>query len=185
MTELREPVGAHAESGQVPVLEVAGLTRVFGSGEKSNRAVDEVSFTVAAGEILAIVGESGSGKTTVARMVLRLLDPTSGTVTLAGRDVTRVRGNDLKQYWTQVQAVFQDPFSAFNQFFTVRRLLARSAALGAQAGATMAEALEHVGLREDSLDKRPYQLSGGQRQRVMIARALMLRPKLLVADEAT
>ena len=198
------PHGAHAASGPgatgpasdgaatrppagtgEPVLQVVGLSRVFGSGEKANRAVDDVSFTIAPGEIVAIVGESGSGKTTVARMVLRLLDPTGGTISLAGRDVTDVRGRDLKRYWTDVQAVFQDPFSAFNQFFTVRRLLERSRALGAEAGATMSEALAHVGLREDSLAKRPYQLSGGQRQRVMIARALMLRPKLLVADEAT
>ena len=185
MSVLSEPVGARAAGVAEPVLEVAGLTRVFGSGDKANRAVDDVSFTIGRGEILAIVGESGSGKTTVARMVLRLLDATDGTIRLAGRDVTGLHGGDLKQYWTQVQAVFQDPFSAFNQFFTVRRLLARSAALGAEAGATMSEALAHVGLREDSLDKRPYQLSGGQRQRVMIARALMLRPQLLVADEAT
>lgn len=185
MSVLSEPVGARAAGTAEPVLQVEGLTRVFGTGEKANRAVDDVSFTIGRGEIVAIVGESGSGKTTVARMVLRLLDPTDGTIRLAGRDVTGLHGKDLKQYWTQVQAVFQDPFSAFNQFFSVRRLLARSAALGAQAGATMPEALAHVGLREDSLDKRPYQLSGGQRQRVMIARALMLRPQLLVADEAT
>jgi len=175
------------------VVRAEGLTRVFGRGAGAVRAVDKASFEVAEQEIVTIVGESGSGKSTLARLVLRLLDATSGTLTFDGRDVTRLRGKDLQAYWRDVQAVFQDPFSSFNQFFTVRRLLQRSARLLDDSGldrggveARMEEALEHVGLTaKDVLDRWPHQLSGGQRQRVMIARALMLRPRVLVADEAT
>jgi peptide/nickel transport system ATP-binding protein len=171
-----------------PLLKVESLTRVFGRGDNAVRAVDDVTFDLAPGAITTVVGESGSGKSTLARLVLRLLNPTSGTITLDGRDVTGLRGNDLKQHWHQVQAVFQDPFSAFNQFFTIRWMLSRSRRLLGQADVEerMISALEQVGLRsKEILDKYPHQLSGGQRQRVMIARALMMRPTLLIADEAT
>jgi peptide/nickel transport system ATP-binding protein len=153
------------------------------------RAVDDVSFSVDRGEIVTIVGESGSGKSTLARMVLRLLPVSSGTIVLGGRDVTNLGRGQLKEYWREVQAVFQDPFSAFNQFFSVRRLLTRSAKLikgEVDLAARTTLALEQVGMRpKDVLDKYPHQLSGGQRQRIMIARALMMQPTLLIADEAT
>lgn len=173
------------------LLQARGLCRTFGHGSSLVRAVDDVSFSLGRQEIVTIVGESGSGKSTLARLILRLLDPTAGSVYLDGNDVTSWRGRRLKAYWRDVQAVFQDPFSSFNQFFTVRKLLRRSLSLSSGGAGTdgetqMAQALEHVGLSPDEvLDKWPHQLSGGQRQRVMIARALMLRPRILVADEAT
>jgi peptide/nickel transport system ATP-binding protein len=178
-----------SENGAQPLLRVTGLTRVFGRGDSAVRAVDDVTFSLRAGEIHTIVGESGSGKSTLARLVLRLLPVTSGTIELSGRDVTKLRGSGLTEYWRDVQAVFQDPFSAFNQFFTVRRLLSRSRRLLKDTTSVedrMISALEQVGLTaRDVLPKHPHQLSGGQRQRVMIARALMMKPSLLIADEAT
>ncbi|MCS7246245.1 MAG: ATP-binding cassette domain-containing protein [Thermomicrobium sp.] len=156
-------------------------------------AVKDVSFSVAPGEIVAVVGESGSGKSTLARLILRLLPPTSGTIRFAGLgEITRLRGRALRHYWQQVQAIFQDPFSTFNQFLTVRRLLERSLGIvdnpprGADRECAIAQALQSVGLEpSDVLPKWPHQLSGGQRQRVMIARALLLQPKLVIADEPT
>lgn len=174
-----------------PLLEVSELTRSFGSGARAVAAVDHVSFSMAAGEIVALVGESGSGKSTLARVLLRLLDPTGGKFSLAGADVTRLRGRGLKAYWRQVQAIFQDPFSSFNQFFPARRLLLNALSLlerplsGSEHAARIEEAIHQVGLSMDLLDKWPHQLSGGQRQRMMLARALMLRPRLLIADEPT
>ena len=124
------------------------------------------------------MGESGSGKSTIARMVLGLLPITSGTMTFQGKDVTNLKGRARAEYWRDVQAVFQDPFSAFNQFFTVGKLLYRSMRLvGKKVGQErLEEALGHVGMDLTVLDRYPHQLSGGQRQRVMIARALMMRP---------
>jgi peptide/nickel transport system ATP-binding protein len=174
----------------VELLKTDGLTKIFGRGKSAVRAVDDVSFTIRSGGITTVVGESGSCKSTLARLILRLMPPTAGRIELRGADVTRLRGRALTTYWRDVQAVFQDPFSAFNQFFTVRRLLGRSKALidvdGAALEERMLTALEQVGLpAREVLHKYPHQLSGGQRQRVMIARALMMRPVLLIADEAT
>jgi peptide/nickel transport system ATP-binding protein len=171
------------------IFRGTGVTRRFGRGKNLVEAVKNVDFTLTEGQITTVVGESGSGKSTLARMVLRLLPVSEGTLEFNGRDVTTITGTARADYWKDVQAVFQDPFSAFNQFFTVRRLLSRSfRLLGARAAAEarMEEALNHVGLfGADVLDRFPHQLSGGQRQRVMIARALMMQPKLLIADEAT
>ena len=170
------------------LLEAKNVTKTFGHGKNEVQAVKDVSFSLEENEIVTIVGESGSGKSTMARIVLGLLPITSGTMTFRGRDVTDIKGAERAAYWREVQAVFQDPFSSFNQFFTVRRLLNRSLRLlDEQVGADrMEESLGHVGLRPaDVLDRHPHQLSGGQRQRIMIARALMLHPKMLVADEAT
>jgi peptide/nickel transport system ATP-binding protein len=178
---------------QDPLLETRELTRLFGSGDHAVRAVDGVSFAVKPGEIVAVVGESGSGKTTLGRMLLRLLDPSSGSIMFEGRDVTALRNSrQLKRYWQGVQAVFQDPFAAFNQFYTIKRVL--SNALDVIDGrmpekeklARVKKSLLEVGLDpEDVLDKWPHQLSGGQVQRVMIARSLVVGPKVLVADEPT
>lgn len=181
-----------AQQASAPLLSVSDLTRTFGHGANTIDAVDRVSFCVQSGEILAIVGESGSGKTTLARLLLRLLDATSGSILLHGQDVTALRGhNALKSYWRKVQAVFQDPFAAFNQFCTIRRLLGNSLNIlgrlpAKERQARSEDALCEVGLDpRDVLDKWPHQLSGGQVQRVMIARALIVGPELLVADEST
>jgi len=163
------------------------VTKTFGSGKHEVQAVKDVSFVLEEGSITTIVGESGSGKSTIARMVLGLLPITGGTFTFQGKDVTNLKGSARAAYWRDVQAVFQDPFSAFNQFFTVRELLYRSMRLiGGKVGQErLEESLGHVGMDLTVLDRFPHQLSGGQRQRVMIARALMMQPKLLIADEAT
>lgn len=169
------------------ILTAEHLTKTFGPKKNGVRAVRDVSFELEQGRVTTIVGESGSGKSTVARMLLGLMPVTSGRLLFEGRDVTRLKGRGRTGYWRDVQAVFQDPFAAFNQFFTVGKLLNRSTLLvGREVGRQrLAESLGHVGMDTDVLDRYPHQLSGGQRQRVMIARALMMRPKLLIADEAT
>ncbi|MBN1286182.1 MAG: ABC transporter ATP-binding protein [Anaerolineae bacterium] len=177
----------------MPLLETRDLSRTFGHGEQTVDAVKDVSFSLQAGEIVAVVGESGSGKSTLARLLLRLLDPTAGRILLYGRDVTKLRRRkDLKSYWQQVQGVFQDSFAAFNQFYTVRRALEKSlnvldARLSSSERLRRVEAsLTEVGLDvADVLNKWPHQLSGGQLQRVMMARALVVGPELLIADEPT
>lgn len=180
--------GPSADRKTQPLLSVRDLNRTFGSGADAVAAVKNVSFDLYPGEIVALVGESGSGKSTLARLLLRLLAPTSGEIMLSGKDVTK---GPKTAYWREVQAVFQDPFASFNQFYSVRRVLL--SALGvlkkrpgrAERERRLKAALAQVGLSESLLEKRPYELSGGQRQRVMMARALMLAPQLLIADEPT
>jgi peptide/nickel transport system ATP-binding protein len=180
-------------SGKTPLLEGREISRTFGHGEEMIRAVDKVSFSVQPGEIVTIVGESGSGKTTLARVLLRLLDPTDGTILLNGQDVTGLRSSkEFKAYWQKVQGVFQDCFAAFNQFYTVRRSLEKAlnvldTRLPKKERLERVEAsLLEVGLDPaDILKKWPHQLSGGQLQRVMVARALTVSPILLIADEPT
>jgi peptide/nickel transport system ATP-binding protein len=163
------------------------ITKTFGHGTNQVVAAKDVSFELLEGQTTTIVGESGSGKSTMARMVLGLMPVTSGKLTFQGKDVTHLKGRDRPQYWRDVQAVFQDPFSSFNQFFTVGTLLNRSMSLvGRKVGQQLLEeSLGYVGMDTSVLDRHPHEMSGGQRQRVMIARALMMQPKLLIADEAT
>ncbi|HEY3339578.1 MAG TPA: dipeptide/oligopeptide/nickel ABC transporter ATP-binding protein [Propionicimonas sp.] len=173
-----------------PVLAAKNVTKQFRVAGGHITAVDDVSVDFHAGKVLAVVGESGSGKSTLARMLLRLMPVTSGTITYNGKDVTHIRGAELRGYWRDVQAVFQDPFSSFNQFYTVGQTLRRGMGKQGLEKETLDQLIEtclgYVGLKPaDAVHKYPHQLSGGQRQRVMIARALMMNPKVLLADEAT
>ena len=151
-------------------------------------AVDGVSFDIARGETLCLVGESGCGKSTVAKTVLRLQEPTAGTVALAGIDITRMKETELRPYRRQMQIVFQDPYSSLNPHLSAGAIVSEpltkyAIASGAELHERVAGLFERVGLRADSVRKYPHEFSGGQRQRLGIARALALNPSLIVADE--
>jgi ABC-type glutathione transport system ATPase component len=166
----------------------SGLFAGNGGGARFT-AVDGVSFSVAAGETFAIVGESGCGKTTLARMLLRLIEPDSGEVRFEGQDLLRVNGEALREKRRQMQMIFQDPFASLNPRMRVGAIVAEPLAIHEpklSAGERRERAvatLKRVGLSEDAMKRYPHEFSGGQRQRVGIARALILRPKLVVADE--
>jgi peptide/nickel transport system ATP-binding protein/oligopeptide transport system ATP-binding protein len=153
------------------------------------RAVDGVSFAVNRGETLGIVGESGCGKSTTARLVTRLLDPTAGTVSFDGRDVTTLRGHDLKALRREMQIIFQDPYSSLNPRKTVGSIVAEPLAIHGLATGPgerkrrVQELLETVGLNPEHYNRYAHEFSGGQRQRIGVARALALQPKLIIADE--
>jgi peptide/nickel transport system ATP-binding protein len=178
-----------------PLLELQTVTKVYTRGvisKSSNVALQNVSLTLNEDEptILTVAGESGSGKTTLAMLLLGFIEPTEGRILYKGQDIRRLRGAARLTFRREVQAVFQDPFAVFNPFYTVDHLLSvpierfKLARSKAEARAKMDEALTAVGLRpEDILGRFPHQLSGGQRQRINVARALVLRPRLLIADE--
>ena len=152
-------------------------------------AVDDVSFSVGSGETLAIVGESGCGKTTLARMLLRLIEPDSGEVRLAGQNLLSLGGAELRLQRREMQMIFQDPFASLNPKMRVGEIVAEPLAIHEphlsrkEHRERAAATLERVGLDEDATRRYPHEFSGGQRQRIGIARALVLRPKLVVADE--
>jgi ABC-type oligopeptide transport system ATPase subunit len=150
------------------------------------RAVDSVSFELAAGETLAIVGESGSGKSTTAKMIAKLEEPTGGMFTFDGVDVTHAKGAMLARYRNNMQVVFQDPFSSLNPKHTVERILTAPLRYqGIKVRRGFAKGLmEQVGLNPDHVHRYPAQFSGGQAQRIGIARALAVKPKLVICDEA-
>jgi oligopeptide/dipeptide ABC transporter ATP-binding protein len=152
------------------------------------RAVDGVTFSLAAGETLALVGESGCGKSTLARTVIRLLDPTDGRIRFRGQDVTHARGGDLRRFRRQIQMVFQDPYSSLNPRLTARQSVAEPMRIhhlcdSATERKRVDDMLGRVGIPLQDADRLSGQFSGGQRQRIAIARALALEPEVLVLDE--
>jgi ABC-type oligopeptide transport system ATPase subunit len=175
------------------MLSLDGVSKVYKTGmfgRGSMLAVDDVSFDVRPGEVVALIGESGSGKSTIGKMILRLIATTGGSIAYDGDDIALVTGRGLKGYYRSVQGVFQDPFSSYNPIFKADRVLAMvKAEYFADVSASdwrrkIESSLHAVSLNpDDVLGKYPHQLSGGQLQRLLIARALLLEIKILVADE--
>lgn len=172
------------------IVEIEHLTKVYpvrGRGEDFV-AVDDLSLVIPRGETVAIVGESGSGKTTTARMLLKVIEPTSGLIRYEGQDISSLKRPELKQFRQQVQPIFQDPYSSLNPMFTIERLIAEPLEFykrgsGAERRRRVRQLLDDVALPQSMLRRYPSELSGGQRQRVAIARALALSPDLIVCDE--
>ncbi|GEO96270.1 dipeptide ABC transporter ATP-binding protein [Kocuria turfanensis] len=177
-------------SAREPLVVIEDLTKVFKGrlGQPDFTAVRDVSLTVPRGRTVAIVGESGSGKTTTARMLLKLYEPTSGSIRFDGQDVTGLRGKELAAFRQRVQPIFQDPYSSLNPMFTIGRIVEEP--LSTYGRGDRGERrdrvkwlLEEVALPPSTVNRYPNELSGGQRQRVAIARALALQPELIVCDE--
>jgi len=170
-----------------PLLSIQNLHVTFpAAGGETVKAVTNVSLDIQAGEVFGLVGESGSGKTTLGRAVLQLVPPTKGRIHFDGTNLATLDRAGLKQYRTRVQVIFQDPFGSLNPRMSVGDTLAEAAALvesKADTPARVRELLDLVGLPRDAAARHPHEFSGGQRQRIGIARALAVRPELIVADE--
>ena len=177
----------------VPLVSAAHVSKHFPVRRSFRRkgvfkAVDDVTLIVRKGETLGLVGESGSGKSTLGRVILNLLPATSGSIRISGSEIAGLRGNARRRVWQHAQMVFQDPYSSFNPKMTIRETLAEplrnfGIARGADAERRIVKALEDCGLSARALDLYPREFSGGQRQRIGIARALIVRPDFIVADE--
>jgi peptide/nickel transport system ATP-binding protein len=190
----------------MPLVEVRNLTKIFDLAESSFgghrsgevRAVDDVSLDISAGETLGLVGESGSGKSTLGRLILRLIEPTSGTVLFDGADLVKASRSELRALRRDMQIIFQDPFGSLDPRYRVEDVIAEPLILHRKLGHTndhedlhdaasrrqrVKELLRAVGMDESAMARYPHEFSGGQRQRIGIARALALRPKFIVADE--
>ncbi len=174
------------------LVEVEHLTKhfpvkqgVFARGKGMVHAVEDISFEVRSGETLGIVGESGCGKSTTARLILRLLDPTSGTIRFQGRDISKLSQRQLRPLRREMQMIFQDPYSSLNPRKTVGQIVGSPFAIHGEkkAKSRVQELLETVGLSPEHYNRYPHEFSGGQRQRIGVARALALSPKLIVCDE--
>ncbi|MCT1396697.1 ABC transporter ATP-binding protein [Microbacterium sp. p3-SID338] len=185
----------HSESGSLSsskgnIVEIENLTKVYPVRGKHEDfvAVDDVSLAIPRGETVAIVGESGSGKTTTARMLLKVIEPTSGLIRYEGKDISTLSRAETKDFRQRVQPIFQDPYSSLNPMFTIERLIAEPLEFykrgsGADRRKRVRQLLDDVALPQSMLRRYPSELSGGQRQRVAIARALALSPDLIVCDE--
>jgi ABC-type oligopeptide transport system ATPase subunit len=178
----------------VSLLEVRNLTKIFSGGI---RAVDDVSLDIHAGETLGLVGESGSGKSTLGRLMLRLVEPTSGNISFEGRDLLALGSGEMRRFRRDMQIIFQDPFASLDPRFRVEEIIAEPLIIHgavheegpsrlsgrAKLDTRVSELLRAVGLDESARTRYPHEFSGGQRQRIGIARALALRPKFIVCDE--
>ncbi len=191
------------------LVDVRSLTKIYSQGESALggkvrggheiRAVDDVSLDIRAGETLGLIGESGSGKSTLGRLILRLIDPTSGSIHFEGRDVLAATRGEMRRLRRDMQIIFQDPFASLDPRYRVEDIIAEPLIIhGTDRGESrssfnggknrdirdrVTELLRAVGLDESALRRYPHEFSGGQRQRIGIARALALRPKFIVADE--
>ena len=178
-----------------PLLKVTGLTKHFPT-EKTGpftagpvvQAVDNISFELGQGEALGLVGESGCGKSTTGRLITRLIEPTAGSIEFEGQDISKLSSGELRPIRTHLQMIFQDPYASLNPRHTVGTIVGTSFAINKikpEGGVKKAvqELLEIVGLNPEHYNRYPHEFSGGQRQRIGIARALAVRPKLIVADE--
>ncbi len=172
------------EAQDVPALSVNGLNHSYGA----KQVLHDITLSVAPGRVLSIVGESGSGKSTIAKNLIRLADPTEGRIAVAGQDILELKGGALRRMRRRIQMIFQDPFGSLNPRRKVGPMIARAAMLSGmsrvEAVERAKELLELVGLQGNAYERRPAAFSGGQRQRIGIARALAMRPDVLVADES-
>ncbi|TRX64358.1 dipeptide ABC transporter ATP-binding protein [Corynebacterium hiratae] len=189
-----DSTGSSSAEEQAPVISVRNLTKEFDirgqrGGKKLLKAVDDVSFDIRRGTTLALVGESGSGKSTVANMVLGLLEPTSGTIEFEGRDTSKLSKQELFKLRRKMQVVFQNPYGSLDPMYSIYKCIEEPMALHKvgsrkEREARVAELLDMVSMPRSAMRRYPNELSGGQRQRIAIARALALRPEVIVLDEA-